>query len=72
MNDTELFTVQEISESVGTDLSGTEIKPQIEVSEARRIIEAVLFAAGHPVTYTRLYALTTDASLQQKKNTEIM
>ena len=54
MNDTELFTVQEISESVGTDLAGTEIKPQIEVSEARRIIEAVLFAAGHPVTYTRL------------------
>ena len=32
MNDTELFTVQEISESVGTDLAGTEIKPQIEVS----------------------------------------
>lgn len=29
MNDTELFTVQEISESVGTDLAGTEIKPQM-------------------------------------------
>ena len=70
MNDTELFTVQEISESVGTDLSGTEIKPQIEVSEARRIIEAVLFAAGHPVTYTRLAEVLSSTPAAVRKTVE--
>ena len=70
MNDTELFTVQEISESVGTDLSGTEIKPQIEVSEARRIIESVLFAAGHPVTYTRLAEVLSSTPAAVRKTVE--
>ena len=70
MNDTELFTVQEISESVGTDLAGTEIKPQIEVSEARRIIEAVLFAAGHPVTYTRLAEVLSSTPAAVRKTVE--
>ena len=70
MNDTELFTVQEISESVGADLAGMEIKPQIEVSEAKRIIEAVLFAAGHPVTYTRLAEVLSSTPAAVRKTVE--
>lgn len=55
MNDTEMFVVEEISESLGMDVQATgEIKPQLDIPHARRVIEAVLYAAGHPVTYTKL------------------
>lgn len=55
MNDTEMFTVEEISESLGVDVPATgEVKQELDVSHARRVIEAVLFAAGHPVTYAKL------------------
>lgn len=55
MNDTEMFVVEEISESLGVDVQATgEIKPELDIPHARRVIEAVLYAAGHPVTYAKL------------------
>lgn len=55
MNDTEKIEVTDISDSLGMTLEVMEeVKPELDISHARRVIEAVLFAAGHPVTYAKL------------------
>lgn len=55
MNNSDFFRVGELSDSIGVDVGVTgEISPVFDESHARRVIEAVLFAAGHPVTYARL------------------
>lgn len=55
MNDTEKTNVTDISDSLGMTLEVMEeVKPELDISHARRVIEAVLFAAGHPVTYAKL------------------
>ena len=55
MNDNGFFKVGEISDSIGIDVDvAAEVPTVFDESHARRVIEAVLFAAGHPVTYARL------------------
>lgn len=55
MNRSDFFKVEELSDSIGVDIDVTgEISPVFDEAHARRVIEAVLFAAGHPVTYARL------------------
>ena len=55
MNDNEFFKVSELSDSIGVDVDVTgEVAPIYDEAHARRVIEAVLFAAGHPVTYAKL------------------
>lgn len=54
MNDTEILTIQNISESIGFNVSGNEVEKELDIPYARRTIEAVLFAAGHPVSYEKL------------------
>ena len=55
MNDNETFKVGELSESIGVDVDvAAEVPTVFDESHARRVIEAVLFAAGHPVTYAKL------------------
>ena len=55
MNDKEVFKIDELSDSIGVDVDVTgEITPVFDEAHARRVIEAVLFAAGHPVTFARL------------------
>ena len=55
MNSSDFFKVEELSDSIGVDIDVTgEISPVFDEAHARRVIEAVLFAAGHPVTYAKL------------------
>ena len=55
MNDNEVFKIEELSDSIGVDVDVTgEIAPVFDETHARRVIEAVLFAAGHPVTFAKL------------------
>jgi segregation and condensation protein B len=55
LNDNEFFKVDELSDSLGIDVDVTgEVSPVFDESHARRVIEAVLFAAGHPVTFAKL------------------
>ena len=68
MNDNEFFKVGEISDSIGVDVDVTgEIAPVYDEANARRVIEAVLFAAGHPVTYAKLAeVLSTTVSVVRR------
>lgn len=55
MDGKETFRIAELSDSLEVDVGVTgEIAPVFDESHARRVIEAVLFAAGHPVTYAKL------------------
>lgn len=64
MSGNETFKIGEISDSIGIDVDVTgEVAPVFDESHARRVIEAVLFAAGHPVTFQRLAeVLSTNVS----------
>lgn len=67
MNDTELNTTNELSDSLGVEVDVTgEIAPVFDEAHARRVIEAVLFAAGHPITYAKLAEVlsTTPAKIR--------
>ena len=64
MSDTDRRDEVELSDSLGMIVEVVDTaRPEIDESEARRIIEAVLYAAGHPVTYAKLAEVlgTTEA-----------
>lgn len=68
MNENEIFKIDELSDSIGVDVDVTgEVAPVFDESHARRVIEAVLFAAGHPVTFTKLAEVlsTTPANVRR-------
>lgn len=68
MSRDETFRVEELSDSIGIDVGVTgEVTPVFDESYARRVIEAVLFAAGHPVTYAKL-AEVLSASVAEVKD----
>ena len=55
MNDNDFFKIGDLSDSLGVDVDvAAEVPTVFDESHARRVIEAVLFAAGHPVSYTKL------------------
>ena len=59
---------REISDSIGVDVDvAAEVPTVFDESHARRVIEAVLFAAGHPVTYAKLAEVlsTTVATVRE-------
>ena len=68
MNENEFFKVGELSDSIGVDVAVTgEVTPVFDETHARRVIEAVLFAAGHPVTFAKLAeVLSTTVSTVRK------